>query len=57
MNTHSMNTPSFKPFDFFPAVNETEKKMRDWKLAEANRNNRELLERVSREANKARFAQ
>lgn len=44
------------PFDFFPASDNTERKMRDWKLREAEKNNSELLTRAAKEADKARFA-
>ena len=50
--------PSFKnirPFDFFPVTNEADRKIRDWKLAEAARNNSELLNRAAAEANLRRF--
>jgi len=46
---------NFRPFDFFPASNEADLKIRDWKLAEATRNNSELLNRAAAEANARRF--
>lgn len=57
----AINTPApfaltHVPFDFYPATNNDDRKIRDWKLHEANRNNAELLARAAAEANKARFA-
>lgn len=45
------------PFDFFPATDSTDRKIRDWKLREAEKNNADLLARAAMQANKARFAQ
>ncbi len=57
---HTMPAPfslTHVPFDFFPAQDNADRKVREWKLREAQQNNAELLARAAREANKTRFAQ
>lgn len=58
MNTTSIlkNVRNVKPFDFFAGTTTADRKIQDWKLHEANRNNAELLARAAREASKTRFA-
>ena len=45
------------PFDFFPATSADDRKIHNWKSAEASKNNAALLARSAAEANAKRFAQ